>query len=150
MIDDDSADAFENAYYPPMKTKKKWSAIFHPKTYWTALGFKDIDDNRLNARKLESYAIEASRIRKVFKDRACKCFLSSPNAIQMGIANAAGLSKKIQNRGSKGSSNPNEIKPSEYKVPTSIACRRRGKHRPRVSLREKILIIHRVINQHHS
>ena len=76
-IDDDIADAFENAYYPPKRTRKKWQAIYHPKTYWKALDFKDIDDNKLGVKKLESYAIDASKVRKLFKDRACKFFLSS-------------------------------------------------------------------------
>ena len=67
----------------------------------------------------------------------------------MGIANATELSKKIQNRGTRGISNPNEIRPSEYKAPISIASRKKMKHRAKVSLREKILIIHRVVNQLH-
>ena len=66
------------------------------------------------------------------------------------MANAAELSKKIQSRGTKSSANPNEIKPSEYREPVSIACRKKGKRRPKITLREKILIIHRVINQYHS
>jgi len=149
-IEEDCAEAIENAPYPPRQTKKRWQALFHPKTYWNALGFKDLEDNKLNARKLEEYAIKASQMRKLFKDRACRSFLSSSNALQMGLANAAELSKKIQNRGSRSTANPNEIKPSEYKEPISIACRKKGKHRAKVTLREKILMIHRVINQYHS
>ena len=63
VIEEDINEAFENAYYPPKRTKKKWAALFHAKTYWNALGFKDLDDNKLSVRKLESHAIEASRIR---------------------------------------------------------------------------------------
>ena len=66
------------------------------------------------------------------------------------MANATELSKKIQSRGSRGTTTTNDIKPSEYKVPTSIASRKKGKHRAKVTLREKILMIHRVINQYHS
>ncbi len=99
---------------------------------------------------MRDFAIKASQMKQIFKDRARGCFMSSDKAVQMGLANATELGKKIMNRGTKSTTNPNEIKPSEYKEPVSIATRKRIKRRPKVTLREKIQIIHRVINQHHS
>ena len=99
---------------------------------------------------MEEHAVSGSKMRKIFRDRASRCFLSSQKAIQMGLATATELSKKIQNRGDKSLSNPNEIRPAEYKEHVSAASRKKGKHRPKVTLREKIEMVHKVINQYHS
>ena len=41
------------------------------------------------------------------------------------------------------------ISPSEYKEPTSINCRRKGKHRPKLTVKDKIDIVHRSIIKNH-
>ena len=44
---------------------------------------------------------------------------------------------------------PDPLLPSEFEVPTSIACRSRIKNRPKLTLKDKVNILHRVIIEKH-
>ena len=60
----------ESLDQPPKKSKKKWKPLFHPKSYWKELGFKDLPSHVLSIRKLRAHAKDAVRARLLFVDRA--------------------------------------------------------------------------------
>ena len=55
---------------PPKKSKIKWKPLFHPKSYWKELGFKDLSSHVLNTRKLRAHAKDVVRARALFVDKA--------------------------------------------------------------------------------
>ena len=60
------------------------------------------------------------------------------------------LVKKIQKRGTGQAPDINPILAKECIVPTNPNRRRRSNRRPRLSTSDKVEIVHKVINQHHS
>ena len=55
----------------------------------------------------------------------------------------------LQSRGTGVKRNPNEVSPAEYIEPTSIASRKKGKHRKKLTVTDKINIVHRIMNLYH-
>ena len=148
-IDQDIMDMDEEPLKPPRKTRKQWKPYFHPNTYWQEHQFHGLEDNVLGYRALKLHAKTISMKRQVFLDRAKAAVQRNKDLLNDAQRSTAELNKKLQNRGTGVKAAPNEIKPSEFKEPTGILKRRKGKHRPKLTAREKVRIVHRVIHQHH-
>ena len=95
-------------------------------------------------------------MRRFFRDRAEVAASQDVQAVVDGLRSAAGLSKRLESRGAgqglgkhKRGSRKGEIYPNEYIEPTDPNSRKRGKRRPKLSLSEKIGVVHRVIINNH-
>ena len=79
----------ESLEAPPKKSKIKWKPLFHPKSYWKELGFKDLSSHILNTRKLRAHAKDVVRARALFVDKA-KALVEDANenlqqALEVGL-----------------------------------------------------------------
>jgi len=72
------------------------------------------------------------------------------NVMNEGLNYACELSKKLQNRGTGKKIDLYNIKPKEYIKLTDIVHRKKSKRRPKLTIKEKIMIVHKVIHEHHS
>ena len=68
-------------------------------------------------------------------------------AIQEANQSVEELCKKLENRGTGIKANPYKIKRSECVEMTPIASMKKGKHRPKLTLADKVSIIHKIIHQ---
>ena len=150
MIEDDINEIGEDFIQAPKKGRKQWKPLFHPKSYWSEHQYHDLDDNKLGKRALKSYGRDIGEKRQLFTDRALAVSEMNSKAMNDGLNSAAELGKKLQNRGTGVKKDPYDIQPKEYIEPTDIVCRKKGKGRPKLTVREKIKIVHKVICEHHS
>ena len=81
----------------------------------------------------------------MFFDRAEAIDIENGDFILDAEHDAELQGRKVRSRGTNPLKKENEIKPSEYRNPTPIGCRRRTRKRRNLSIDEKVAIIHSIV-----
>jgi len=150
VINDDINEIGDDFIQIPNKGRKQWKPLFHPKSYWSEHQYHDLDSNKIGKRALKSYAKDVGEKRQLFNDRALAVAERNTKAMNEGFNSAGELSKKLQNRGTGKKKSAYDISPKEYIEPTDIVYRKKGKRRPKLTVKEKIMIVYKVIHEYHS
>ena len=106
-----------------------------------------MESHELDKRSLKSLAKIAINARVTFIERAKSVNEQRLKNLEKGLDDAGKLGKKIRNRGSGIRPIPNEIHPSEYKETIPGSHRKRSRTKNKLTLSEKILIVHQVVIQ---
>ena len=127
------------------KSRKKWSPLFYPKEYWKELEDRHLSSHTFKKVALRALAKDMISKRKFFLDEAEDAFQQKADQVMDCFKSACKLARKLQARGYGVKEKKPTLSVAECKEPASVDSRRRGKNRPKLSVKEKIEIIYKVI-----
>ena len=145
-INVDTSNVAEEQLKLTKQKKARWMPLFEPKDWWLDNVEHDLESNELKKRTLKALSKGIIDKRQLFNQRALQLLGEKGPAPGMSDEDVKKLSKRLRNRDDGTVKETNPIKGSEYIVPVSPSCRRRGSKRAKLTVGQKIKIVHKVIH----
>jgi len=144
-IDEDILTIDDEPDDQPKKGKRQWKPYFYSKDFWETHPNKELDHYVIKHYDLFKLANKATSHRQMFFDKAEAIDIENGDFILDAEHDTELQGRKVRSRGMNPLKKENEIKPSEYRNPTPIGCRRRTRKRRNLSIDEKVAIVHSII-----
>jgi len=145
QVDLDELD--NNPLEPPMRRQNNWKLQFCPKKFWEQLEHRELASNVLQAKQKQVLGERVTALRKIIRARAAQYLLEHGQELDLEPTYLQQLIEKLRNRGTGKQHNPFALKPSDFKEQTAPGMRKRGRRREKVTLSEKIEMVHMVTIQ---